>query len=108
MDFLPTARNEKGQNLYRAELSLQRADARLRPGMACRVTVVLDEVRNAVLIPKRAIRHGKEGATVRCALENGRRQDRSVILGPEDGENVVVEKGLNEGDRVVIANEDGR
>jgi len=38
VDFLPSSRTGKGKNLYRAVVSFEKTDRRLRPGMCCKVT----------------------------------------------------------------------
>jgi multidrug resistance efflux pump len=49
---LPTRRAGDGGNLYRAEIELDERDPRLRPGMRCRVSVLVDEAREVARAPK--------------------------------------------------------
>jgi HlyD family secretion protein len=98
--FLPTGRKGE-ENVYRAEIDFEKTDPRLRPRMRCDIAVVLEEVRDAVLIPKGAVVTRGERTMVRCASSSaGPFAERTVVLGPGDGTNVVVREGLSAGEFV--------
>ena len=73
----------------------------IRPGMSGGVEVVLEEVRDAVLIPKSAVRESNGKATVRV-LKNGDVEERDVVTGADDGKRIVIREGIAVGERVVV------
>jgi len=98
MDYLPG----KGGKLD-AEVRLGKSDVRLRPGLTCKVSIILGEARDAVLVPKTALIE-RDGATiVRCAkAEGGPFEERRVVVGIDDGKHVVIRDGLAPGEYVVL------
>ncbi|MHC4130094.1 MAG: hypothetical protein ACYSUA_18405, partial [Planctomycetota bacterium] len=52
--FLPTKRVGNGDNVYRAEIEMNKKDARLRPGMRCNITIVVNEAGDVALGPRKA------------------------------------------------------
>jgi multidrug efflux pump subunit AcrA (membrane-fusion protein) len=56
VSYLPTARSGSGENLYRAEVELDRSDPRLRPGMQCTVSIAAPESSGAVQVSGRSAR----------------------------------------------------
>lgn len=74
----------------------------LRPGMNVRVHLVLDEVRNALLVPQRAATEllGKQFVTVIGA--DNKAEQRPVALGDRVGELWIVNSGLKPGERIIV------
>jgi HlyD family secretion protein len=98
VEYLP----QKG-NVYKATVQLDQTDMRVRPGFACKAVVILEEERDAVLVPKTAVvdRDGK--TVVRCAkAEAGPFEERQVVAGISDGKNVVIREGVAEGEYVAM------
>ncbi|MHC4415276.1 MAG: efflux RND transporter periplasmic adaptor subunit [Planctomycetota bacterium] len=105
---LPTGRKGEDDNLYRAEIEMEKHDPRLRPGMRCEVSVIVEEARGAVLIPEAAVTKRADGAVVRCSPRaGGVFAERTVVLGPTDGKNVVIKEGLSAGELVELNDEGG-
>jgi hypothetical protein len=77
---------------------------RVFPGLRAIVSLTADTLEHVVLIPAGAVRdvHGSRG-TVTIANESGGRATRDVLLGPSDGDSVVVKRGLRPGTVVVVA-----
>ena len=88
----PVFRQEVRQ--ARVELTVQNTELRLKPGMFVRVTVELDRVEEAVIVPERALT---------------RRGDRpGVFVVAADGRSVTwreVQVGIQQGDRVQVTGE---
>ncbi|MCZ6598856.1 MAG: hypothetical protein O7B99_14555 [Planctomycetota bacterium] len=105
--YLPTG--QKGEeNVYRGEIEIQESDPRLRPGMKCKLAIILEALHDVVLIPKAAIIQRGDQTVVRCSPSaDGAFDERAVVLGPRDEENVVVEKGLAAGEFVQVIEEGG-
>jgi len=98
VEYLPT----KG-NVFKATVQLDQADLRVRPGFACKATVILEEERDAVIVPEAALVERDGAKFVRCAkTEAGPFEERQVVAGLSDGENVVIREGVAEGEYVAV------
>lgn len=74
----------------------------LRPGMFGRIRGKVEDLENALLIPRRAIMQRQTTRYVYVVGEGDRVQQRTIELGPDSGADVVVTSGLAEGDRIVV------
>jgi membrane fusion protein (multidrug efflux system) len=74
----------------------------LLPGRVVRARVEGVKVQGALVIPKRALLHGAQGAYVWVVGEGDVVAPRPVALGTAAGNDVVVASGLESGDRVVV------
>ena len=95
-------------------------DGRLYPGMTANITIVTKQ-QQGLIIPLEAIQYSidpatetlaaKEGYTIQrnegeqqvFILEGKKLVQQPLILGIDDGANVIVENGLSEGDKVVLS-----
>jgi Cu(I)/Ag(I) efflux system membrane fusion protein len=76
----------------------------LKPGMYATVELSAELAPSALLVPDIAVLRSGEKNTVFVALDGGRFEPRTVILGPRTGEDAyAVLSGLNEGERVVTS-----
>jgi hypothetical protein len=98
VEYLP----EKG-NVYKATVQLGQVDQRVRPGFACKAIVILEEERDAILVPKTALIERGGGKVVRCAkAEGGPFEERAVVTGICDGKNVAIREGVAQGEIVAV------
>jgi membrane fusion protein (multidrug efflux system) len=74
----------------------------LRPGQFARIRVVLEDRKDALLIPQRAVQESMEGQIVFVVNENNHVERRRVEAGPRHGSRWVIEEGLLPGERVVV------
>ncbi|MEW6363864.1 MAG: efflux RND transporter periplasmic adaptor subunit [Acidobacteriota bacterium] len=74
----------------------------LRPQMTATVTINLDSLKGALVIPVKAVRHEAGKAFVMVPSGEGFTQ-RPVTLGRESGDFVQVKAGLSQGDKVLVA-----
>ncbi len=74
---------------------------RLLPGEFTKVKVLLDLRTNAVEIPTKAVVIEKGGAYVYVVLPDNAVEKRFIETGPEVDNKVIVERGLNRGERIV-------
>jgi HlyD family secretion protein len=89
--------------VYTAEIAIADAPATLRPGMSAKVEVLVEEIRDALFVPLQALA-GRPGApTVFVRRADGSFEERPVETGPSNDANVVVTKGLSEGEHVLLA-----
>ncbi len=73
----------------------------LKPGMSAEVEVVLARHENVLTIPVAAAVQTEEGDCCWVQTDNGT-QRRSIMLGATNDSFIVVERGLKEGDQVVL------
>lgn len=101
VDFAePQVDPKTGTFSVRAELA--NPDHVLLPGQFTKVKLLLDVREDAIVVPDRALVIEKGGAYVFVVRPNGRVEKRFIELGPEIGNNTVVERGLVTGERVVV------
>lgn len=81
---------------------LANPDSTLLPGRVVRARVEGVSVPNALVIPKRALMYGAQGAFVWTVGEGDVVTPRPVELGAAAGNDVVVASGLASGDRIVV------
>jgi len=87
---------------YDVVLSLEAKDtSQLRSGMTANVKIITARRQNALLVPILAIMQGDSGNVV-LLQENGSQVEAPVQIGLNDGTNVEILRGLNDGDQVVI------
>jgi Cu(I)/Ag(I) efflux system membrane fusion protein len=76
----------------------------LKPGMFATVELTAELEPSAVLVPDMAVLRSGEKNTVFVALEGGKFEPRTVVLGPRSENNLYqVLSGLSEGERVVVS-----
>jgi len=83
------------------ELSLQGSSS-LRPGMACQVELRPGGGSSSLVVPVSVVQTAPDHAFL-FVEEQGRAVRRVVVLGERDGDQVAVEDGLREGDRLVVS-----
>lgn len=74
----------------------------LRPGQFGRIRTVSADVRNALLIPQRAVTEVQGQPQVAVVGAGSKVETRMVKLGPAIGTRYIVESGLKEGEQVVV------
>ncbi len=74
----------------------------LLPGQFTNVTVLLDVREHTVVVPTKAIMTEKTGSYVFVLLPSGVAEKRFIEIGPENGNNTIVERGLLAGEEIVI------
>jgi HlyD family secretion protein len=87
---------------YEVPVSLEGTDGvALLPGMTANVKIILGQRQNALLLPVLAVAQGDNGNEV--LLESGTGTVTTPVeVGLNDGVNVEIVRGLNEGDKVVV------
>lgn len=75
---------------------------KLLPGQYTKVKLLLDVRENAVVVPGKAIITEKGGAYIYLMRRNSTAEKRFIEIGPEIGNNVVVERGLGRGEIIVV------
>jgi HlyD family secretion protein len=77
-------------------------DRRLRPGMTCRVSIIAQAVKQAVVIPNQAIFTAEGGDFCYVRTGWGAYEKRSIKTGVENEDVVQVTEGLEPGEKVSL------
>ena len=94
-------RTKSAAKFFSLRVLLEGSDTRLRPGMSARVVILVDEVRDQLVVPVGAV-FREEGESF-CFTWDGRRAHKNrVKAGPTNNVLLVIENGLDEGDRVYL------
>jgi Cu(I)/Ag(I) efflux system membrane fusion protein len=86
-----------------ARLTVQNAEARLRPGMIGTASIEVGTARDVVQVPLDAVIRTGRGERVVVALGEGRFGTREVVTGLESGDRVEIRRGLTPGEEVVVS-----
>ena len=99
-DTVPQVDPQTGTFSVRAEMPNPKQV--LLPGQFTKVKLLLDVREGALVVPMKAVTIEKGGAYIYTLRKDDAVEKRFVELGPEVGNNVVVERGLAEGEKVVV------
>jgi HlyD family secretion protein len=83
------------------EVGIDQTDPRFKPGITGEVTVVVDKVANAIILPAQAL-FQKSGQNVAYVWQGGEFEERVVEVGRRSGDKIVVAKGVSAGDKVAL------
>ena len=101
VDFAdPQVDPQTGTFSVRAEMP--NPDHILLPGQFTKVRLLLDVRENAVVVPSKAIAIEKGGAYIFVVRTDSVAERRMVELGPEVGNNVIIERGLIPNEHIVV------
>ncbi|MGO9774818.1 MAG: efflux RND transporter periplasmic adaptor subunit [Roseiarcus sp.] len=91
----------------RLKAEFDNKDSALWPGLAVATRLSIDVAKNALVVPDRAVQHGPDGLFVYVIDDQNRAAVRPVAVSHEDQDLAVIDKGLNDGDRVVTVGQYG-
>lgn len=97
--------DETGTFSLRAKVD--NADSLLWPGQFVKVKLILGTEKDAVLVPYEAAQIGKSGYYIFVIERGGKADLRMVTVGTRDNDDIVIEKGVSSGERVVTAGQMG-
>lgn len=83
------------------EIGLDQTDPRFKPGITGDVTVIVDKVANAVIMPSQAL-FQKSGQNVAYVWHGGEFEERDIEVGRRSGDKIMVAKGVSTGDQVAL------
>jgi membrane fusion protein (multidrug efflux system) len=81
---------------------LPNPDGRLLDGQIVDVTVEVGEPKQALMVPQAALQLDRSGSYVLVVDPDDKVMQRRVTLGATEGTEVVVEQGLQAGERVIV------
>ncbi|MGQ0586539.1 MAG: efflux RND transporter periplasmic adaptor subunit [Gammaproteobacteria bacterium] len=96
-------RLEVATRTLRARIVFDNPDGALKPGMYADVALAGSAREDALLVPTEAVIRTGTRTVVLIAEDEGRFRPVEVELGPEHSDRIVVLKGLEEGQRVVVS-----
>jgi multidrug efflux system membrane fusion protein len=106
LTFLDVAvQNTTGQVTLRA--TIPNAGHRFWPGRFVNIRLILSTIHQAVLVPAIAPQNSAKGAFVYVVKQDSTAEQRPVTLGQRQGELIVVEQGVQAGERVVTTGQLG-
>ena len=112
VNFIGTLAQEnearRGGKYFTVTILVEKADPRLRPGMSTRVELLVERLPSAKYVPLEAV--FERGGKHYCYVMRGRSPEvREVLVGPSNENHIVIETGLDAGDRVLLRdpNEEG-
>ncbi|WP_423130413.1 efflux RND transporter periplasmic adaptor subunit [Gaoshiqia sp. Z1-71] len=87
--------------VFKVIIRFDHADSELKPGMTCNNDIVVQSSEDALLVPLKAV--FSDGKSKFVYLKKGTQVVRSEVdFGAEDEQHIIVVKGLEEGDRVLL------
>ena len=95
--------NQCGEKIFPARATLKNLDPRLRPGMSATAEIIIESQPGRLLIPVRAsfVNNGKPAVYVQKGQNF---QLRAIEVGKRNETDIVVLKGLREGESVALEN----
>ncbi len=93
---------QNGTGTVGLRATIPNADHHFWPGQFVNVRLILATAKGAVLIPNQAAQISQQGPFVYVIKSDGTAELRPVTLGQQQGDDVVVTKGLSDGEVVVV------
>ena len=94
-----SVQNQTGQVNLRA--TVPNSDRKFWPGRFVNIRLVLETIRGAVLVPATAPQMSAKGSYVYVVKQDMTVDQRQITLGQRQGDQVVIEQGVQPGERVV-------
>jgi multidrug efflux pump subunit AcrA (membrane-fusion protein) len=94
-------KERRGTKFFGVTVQVNESEPRLRPGMSATVDIQVEERGRALAVPVEAV-FEKDGRNVCYVVTRRGLRPREVVLGPSNRDFVVIEKGLEPGERVAL------
>jgi membrane fusion protein (multidrug efflux system) len=91
---------------FPTEIAIENQDGDLRPGMIARVALVRRELEGVVVV-ERDVLQDRDSGPVAVVADGDVARVRQLTLGASEGNRVVVEKGLEPGERLIVNGQRG-
>ncbi|GEM83499.1 efflux RND transporter periplasmic adaptor subunit [Meiothermus hypogaeus] len=98
----PKAQIQQNIAFFYVTVNIPNPQRKLRPGMSAEGEIIIEEIQDALTIPKRAVQTVRNRAYVDVLMPDGNKETVRVVLGPDDGVNQVVLEGLQPRQTVVL------
>lgn len=93
--------------VFQVVIRFDHADEELKPGMTCNNDIIFANYSNQLLVPQKSV-FSKGNARVVYLKRSGKIIEQPVELGAENEENVVILKGVEEGDKILLYQPDAK
>lgn len=93
-------RPNQDSRVFEVKIRINESDSIMRPAMTTKNTIIIDKIDDAVFVPIEAI-HTNDSLEY-VFLQLGRTLKQQVITGRRNENHIVVEKGLEKGDKVFL------
>jgi HlyD family secretion protein len=94
---------EAGVVVYEVKIAFDAPpDFELKVGMSADTDIIINERKNVLLVPSRAITQNSQGNPIVKVVVGDRIEERPVVTGISDGYDTEIVDGLNEGEVVVV------
>jgi len=90
-------------NTFEIEILVDNPDFHLKAGLTARVAIQIEVIPDAVMIPQNSVIFREKRKEVFVVDQDNLAVAREVTLGRVDGSDVRIRKGLNPGDKLVVA-----
>ena len=87
---------------FSGKLQIDNNDLKLRPGMFVKANIITAQKDSVIIIPKKMILSGNRGKYVFVVGRNSSADDRRIVTGIENQDNIEVLEGLKPNDRLII------
>ena len=87
--------------VYNTQIMIDGIFPKIRTGMSCKATILVDEYDDALSVPLQAV-VGRGGQTVVYVIEDNEAIPRTVVTGLDNNAMVHILSGLSDGDRVLL------
>ncbi len=98
---------QSGTGTINLRATIPNSDHRFWPGRFVNIRLVLSTIHGAVLVPATAPQMSAKGSFVYVIKQDSTAEQRQVTLGQRQGDLVVIEKGVEPGERVVTVGQIG-
>ena len=89
------------ENQWKAIVKLEDTNPRLIPRMKCKVEILLEEIKDVLIVPKAAV-FEKDGKKICYVKKDDAHEVREVEIGKADGKNIEIRKGLTEEEQLFL------
>jgi HlyD family secretion protein len=86
---------------FQVTVLVRKVDPRLRPGMSARVELLVEQIERARFVPLESV-FERAGRRYCYVLRKGRAEVQEVLTGPSNENHIVIEAGLDPGERVLL------
>ena len=93
---------QDGTGTVKLRATIANNDRRFWPGRFVNIRLILGTRQNAVLIPAEAPQRSAKGPFVYVVKQDSTAELRPVSVGQRQGDLIVIDKGVNSGERVVV------
>ena len=94
-------KERRGTKFFGVTVQIEGNEPRLRPGMSATVEIEVEERPRALYLPLEAV-FEKDGRHVCYVVQRGQLREREIVVGSSNRDFVVIERGLEKGDRVAL------